>query len=81
MLITGLVNAGYLGPETTKCMRERKHQETRDGKKSYDAGPHSPEMQSLNKKFGALHGASTLVNLTGWVAMLWYGFYLGERLS
>ncbi|ETI21784.1 hypothetical protein G647_05853 [Cladophialophora carrionii CBS 160.54] len=81
MLISGLLNVVYLGPATTKCMRERKHQETRDGKKSYDPGPHSQEMQLLNKKFEYLHGASSLVNLMGWVAMLCYGFYLGDRLS
>ena len=81
MFVTSLVNLAYLGPATTKCMRERKHQETRDGKKSYDKGPHSQEMQMLNKKFEYLHGASTLVNLAGWFAMLWYGFYLGDRLD
>jgi hypothetical protein len=80
MLISGLLNVVYLGPATTKCMRERKHQETRDGKKSYDPGPHSQEMQLLNKKFEYLHGASSLVNLVGWIAMVWYGFYLGDRL-
>lgn len=80
VFVAGLVNAAYVGPLTTKTMRERKHQETKDGKKSYDAGPHSPEMQALNRKFGQLHGASTLVNLAGVVATLWYGFYLGDRL-
>ncbi|KAJ9602103.1 hypothetical protein H2200_013463 [Cladophialophora chaetospira] len=81
MLLTALLNVAYLGPATTKCMRQRKHQETRDGKKSYDPGPHSQEMQLLNKKFSYLHGASSLVNMIGWFAMVWYGFYLGDRLS
>jgi hypothetical protein len=80
MLISGLLNVLYLGPATTTCMRERKHQETRDGKKNYDPGPHSQEMQLLNKKFEYLHGASSLVNLVGWIAMVSYGFYLGDRL-
>jgi hypothetical protein len=61
-------------------MKERKHQETRDGKKSYDAGPHTTEMQRLNKKFGALHGVSSLLNLFAFIATIWYGFVLGERL-
>ncbi|KIW91050.1 uncharacterized protein Z519_07944 [Cladophialophora bantiana CBS 173.52] len=81
MLISGLVNMAYLGPATTKCMRDRKHQETRDGKKSYDPPPHSKEMQALNKRFEMLHGTSSLVNLMSWVGMIWYGFYLGDRIA
>jgi len=80
IFVAGLLNAAWIGPKTTKTMRERKHQETKDGKKSYDAGPHSPEMRALNKKFGQLHGASTLVNLAGVIATLWYGFSLADRL-
>lgn len=81
MLATGLINWLYVGPQTTEVMRLRKHQETRDEKKSYDKGPHSEEMQKLNKRFGMLHGVSTLVNLTGFVSMLWYGVLLGEGLK
>lgn len=77
----GVANALFIGPQTTKTMRLRKHQETKDGKKSYDAGPHSPEMQKLNRQFAQLHGASSLVNLLGVIATIWYGFYLGDRLS
>lgn len=80
MFVTALANLSYIGPQTTKIMRERKHQETRDGKKSYDSGPHSEEMQALNKKFGLMHGLSSLVNIVGCFATLWYGFYLAERL-
>ncbi|KAF2101398.1 hypothetical protein NA57DRAFT_35071 [Rhizodiscina lignyota] len=80
MLVTGLANWLWIGPETTRVMRERKHQETRDGKKAHDKGPQSPEMQKLNKSFMRLHGASTLVNLSGFVAMVAYGFTLGARL-
>ncbi|KAF2201821.1 hypothetical protein GQ43DRAFT_440246 [Delitschia confertaspora ATCC 74209] len=80
MFISGLVNWWVVGPATTKTMRERKHQETRDGKKSYDAPPHSKEMQALNKKFGMLHGVSSLVNLVAVVAEVWYAGVLGEGL-
>lgn len=79
--VCAAANLLYLGPQTTKVMRERKHQETRDGKKSHDAGPHSPEMERLNKRFFNLHGASSLVNLIGLVGTVWYGFYLGARLE
>lgn len=78
MLLTGVINMAYVGPQTTEVMKLRKHQETRDGKKSYDAGPHSEEMKQLNKRFGILHGVSSLVNLVGFLSMCWYGFVIGE---
>ncbi|KAI9801689.1 MAG: hypothetical protein M1833_002371 [Piccolia ochrophora] len=80
MFATSLVNWVALGPATTKVMRERKHQETRDGKKSYDAPPHSKEMMRLNRKFGMLHGASSAINMVGLLATVWYGVCLSERM-
>ncbi|KAH7082396.1 hypothetical protein FB567DRAFT_500360 [Paraphoma chrysanthemicola] len=81
MLVTAVFNLVYAGPKTTEIMQVRKHQETRDGKKSWDAGPHSPEMQALNKQFAILHSVSSFVNLVGLGAMIWYGAVLGEGLS
>jgi len=81
MLVTAVLNLVYVGPQTTEVMRLRKHQETRDGKKSYDAGPHSAEMQQLNKRFGVLHGVSSMVNMVGFGAMVWYGGVLGEGMK
>ncbi|PVH96769.1 hypothetical protein DM02DRAFT_616990 [Periconia macrospinosa] len=83
MLVSGVVNMVYVGPKTTEIMKLRKHQETKDGRKSYDKGPepHSAEMQRLNKAFGMLHGISSLVNLVGFLSMCWYGVLLGEGLS
>lgn len=78
--ICAAANMVLIGPATTKCMRERKHQETRDGKKSYDAGPHSAEMQRLNRRFGVLHGASSLTNMFAVIATVVYGITLGNRL-
>ncbi len=80
ILVTALANKLYIQPETVKCMRERKHQETRDGKKSYDPPPHSDPMQALNKKFMYLHSSSALVNIFGCIATVWYGFTLAERM-
>jgi len=80
MLVTGVLNLVYVGPQTTEVMRLRKHQETRDGKKSYDKGPHSKEMEALNSRFSTLHGVSSLVNLVGFLGMCWYGVLLGEAL-
>ncbi|KAK5031735.1 hypothetical protein LTS07_004355 [Exophiala sideris] len=81
MLATAAANLIYLGPVTTQTMKERKHQETRDGKKSYDPPPHSKQMQALNERFSRLHGASSLVNVVSLGAAIWYGFYLAERIS
>ncbi|KAF2275527.1 uncharacterized protein EI97DRAFT_434356 [Westerdykella ornata] len=81
LFLTGAVNFLFIGPATTQVMQERKKQETRDGKKSYDKGPHSSEMEALNRKFGMLHGVSSLVNLVGIMGMVWYAFVLGEGLD
>jgi hypothetical protein len=81
MTALGAINYVVLGPWTTKVMRERKHQETRDGKK-YDAeGPRSERMEELNRTFSALHGASSLVNLADYLLMMYYGFVLAERVT
>lgn len=55
--------------------------ETRDGKKYYDNGPHSKEMERLNKAFSRMHGLSALTNLVGLGVTVWYGFLLAERLQ
>jgi len=81
MFLTALANLVYVGPETTRVMGMRKHQETRDGKKSYDGGPHSQEMERLNRQFGLLHGVSTMVNLAGLGAMVWYAGLLGQWMN
>jgi hypothetical protein len=54
--------------------------ETRDGKKSYDSPPHSKEMIRMNTAFARMHGASSLLNLLGLLATMWYGVVLAERL-
>lgn len=70
----GALNWALIGPATTAVMRERKRQETRDGRRSYDPPPHSKAMQELNSRFARLHGASTLINLAAVVATLGYAF-------
>ncbi|MCJ1261899.1 hypothetical protein MMC22_001768 [Lobaria immixta] len=76
-----VANLVVLGPATTKIMRERKHQETRDGKKSHDSPPHSKEMMRLNKAFGRTHGASALMNLASMLVTMWYGAELATRFQ
>lgn len=80
IFVTSLANMVAVGPATTKCMRDRKSQEYKDGKKSYDAPPHSADMENLNKQFSVLHGVSSSLNMVGCIATVWYGFYLGERM-
>ena len=81
MFVGGLVNLVVVGPATTEVMKQRKHQETRDGKKYYDPGPKSEEMQKLNKSFGILHGVSSLVNLVAVITCIAYGWSLGNRIA
>lgn len=99
MFLTGLANMAWIGPATTKTMRDRKSQgkhlwkrsgvqvadilrtERKDGKKSYDPAPHSQEMLKLNKKFGKLHGYSSVLNLVTFVATIIYGIQLSKRIE
>ena len=80
MTICGMINWLFVGPMTTKTMRLRKWQETKDGKKYYDQGPHSDDMKKLNKEFAVLHGISSLVNLVEIILTIAYGVILSERL-
>lgn len=57
------------------------HVETRDGKRSYDPAPHSKEMVALNKRFGRIHGMSSLVNMVSFIATIYYGAVLSKRLE
>ncbi|KAN0114965.1 protein of unknown function (DUF4149) domain containing protein [Hyaloscypha variabilis] len=81
IFITGLANWAYFGPATTRVMRERKHQETKDGKKYHDPGPHSTKMQQLNSSFNTMHSLSALLNLAGYVSTCFYGFSLASRIQ
>jgi hypothetical protein len=96
MGITGAINLLVLLPMTVDIIKKRRgqgmlryHQFTksilkfivkRDGKEYYAEGPHSDEMKALNKKFGMLHGISSLLNLATFVAAIGYGFTLGGRV-
>ncbi|KAK6424674.1 hypothetical protein LTR95_016363 [Oleoguttula sp. CCFEE 5521] len=80
MFLTSAVNLVWFGPATTKILRERKHQETRDGKRYWDKGDHSVEMTKLNKNFNILHGIASATNLVGTFAALYYGAVLAERI-
>ncbi|KAF4983217.1 hypothetical protein FZEAL_1320 [Fusarium zealandicum] len=80
MAVTGALNLTILLPLTTETMKQRRGQVKRDGKEWYAEGPHSDEMKALNKKFGIVHGISSLVNLATFFALVAYGFTLGGRV-
>ncbi|KAK3379377.1 hypothetical protein B0T24DRAFT_611611 [Lasiosphaeria ovina] len=81
VFLTGLANLAVVGPATTQCMDERRLLQKKDGKKSYDAPPHSKQMEALNKKFSILHGVSSLLNLVSFIASVVYGFTLSSWLD
>jgi p-aminobenzoyl-glutamate transporter AbgT len=81
MCASGFINLVVLLPMVTKVMKERRGQGKRDGKEWDTTGNHSQEMRALNKKFGILHGVSSLLNLTTFIAALAYGFTLGARVQ
>ncbi|KAL6713445.1 hypothetical protein ACLMJK_008910 [Lecanora helva] len=81
IFLMNVSNLVWAGPVTTRIMKERKHQETRDGKKYYDEGPKSKEMERLNKAFTRMHSFSAITNLIGLGITVWYGVLLSERLQ
>jgi Domain of unknown function (DUF4149) len=81
MFVTAVANLAVVLPATRECMEERRVQEKKDGKRSWDAPPHSQEMLALNKRFGMLHGISSLLNLTTFIATIVYGVTLSSRIE
>ncbi|PHH80203.1 hypothetical protein CDD82_1916 [Ophiocordyceps australis] len=81
MFVSGLANLAVLLPATVDVMKQRRGQVKRDGKDWWSEGPHSEEMRALNKKFGMLHGISSLLNLGTFAAAVAYGFTLGARIQ
>lgn len=68
-LVSSLINSLFLEPAATSVMFERyalEKQNKRD----------APEYKQLAKKFGGLHGASSLVNLVAVVGGFVHAYYL-----
>ncbi|KAI0907967.1 hypothetical protein F4823DRAFT_625938 [Ustulina deusta] len=78
--VTGLTNLVYFLPETNKVTAQRRQQEVKDGKQSRDKTTQSKELKTLNKKFGKLHGYSSLFNLITFIATVVYGVHLSARI-
>ncbi|TQV99916.1 hypothetical protein V2A60_005336 [Cordyceps javanica] len=80
MFVSGILNLLVLLPASRKVMKQRQGQAKRDGKQWHEEGPHSDEMRVLSKRFGMLHGISSLLNLVTFIGSVTYGFTLGARL-
>ncbi|CAM6088933.1 unnamed protein product [Calypogeia fissa] len=87
-LVFTLTNLLVMEPVTTKLMRERHKAEKEDGistepgvnrKKEIEKA--GPKLRAINKKFGALHGISSLLNLFAFWGLLVHVAYLGSRLA
>ncbi|GAA5868222.1 hypothetical protein JCM8547_002279 [Rhodosporidiobolus lusitaniae] len=76
MLASAAFNEFVVGPWTTKVMQRRHRKEKIEGKDYSDASA-SSEMKALNKTFGKLHGASSLLNLTYLVAIAVHAAHVG----
>jgi hypothetical protein len=71
------INLLVVGPLTSKVMFERHKQEKSEGKTYSEAGI-SDEMRALNKRFGMLHGISSLLNLQAVLALGFHGLWIGN---
>ncbi|KAK8143965.1 hypothetical protein G3M48_006509 [Beauveria asiatica] len=80
MFVSGALNLAVLLPASKEVMKQRQGQVKRDGKQWYEEGPHSDEMKALSKRFGILHGISSLLNLAVFIGSVTYGFTLAARI-
>ncbi|KAL7421195.1 hypothetical protein Q5752_004080 [Cryptotrichosporon argae] len=71
-LVPSLANWLVVGPAATKTMFERHRLERLEGKE-YDAPAPSEPMAKLNRRFSALHGAASALNLLSGLALAGLG--------
>lgn len=60
-----------------RVMFQRHKLEKEEGKVYNDAGV-SDKMKALNRKFGMLHGWSSLLNLDAVIALIFHGLWIGR---
>ncbi|KAJ3555858.1 hypothetical protein NP233_g12107 [Leucocoprinus birnbaumii] len=70
-------NYFIIGPMTSRTMFQRHKLEKEEGKQYSDPGV-SNEMKALNRRFGALHGISSLANLSAVIALGFHGLWIGS---
>ncbi|GLB36463.1 putative protein with domain of unknown function (DUF4149) [Lyophyllum shimeji] len=77
VLLCQCVNYFVIGPLTSKTMFERHKLEKDEGKAYNDPGV-SAKMKALNRRFGMLHGVSSLANLAAVIALGFHGLWIGN---
>jgi len=70
-------NYFVVGPLTSKTMFQRQKLEKEEGK-TYNEPGVSAEMKALNRRFGMLHGISSLANLGAIIALGFHGLWIGN---
>ncbi|KAF5375175.1 hypothetical protein D9758_000046 [Tetrapyrgos nigripes] len=65
-----------IGPMTSKTMFQRQKLEKSEGK-NYNEVSVSEEMKVLNRRFGILHGISSMLNLWAVLALIFHGLWVG----
>ncbi|KAL4243199.1 TMEM205-like domain-containing protein [Abortiporus biennis] len=78
VIIAQIANQFVIGPLVSKTMFQRHKLEKAEGK-SYNEEGVSAEMKALNKKFGALHGYSSIANLTAFLGLAFHGLWIGNK--
>jgi len=78
VIVSHAFNYFIVGPLTSKTMFQRHKLEKEEGK-AYNEFGVSEEMKSLNKKFGMLHGISSLANMGSFIALGFHGLWIGNR--
>ncbi|SJL05861.1 uncharacterized protein ARMOST_09197 [Armillaria ostoyae] len=69
-------NYFVVGPLTSKTMFQRHKLEKEEGK-AYNEPGVSEDMKTLNRRFGYLHGISSLANLYAVIALGFHGLWIG----
>ncbi|EIN13652.1 hypothetical protein PUNSTDRAFT_117368 [Punctularia strigosozonata HHB-11173 SS5] len=77
VLVNQTINQLVVGPLTSRTMFQR-HKLEKDEGKNYNDPAASDAMKALNRKFGMLHGVSSLCNLGANLALIFHGLWLGH---
>jgi len=75
-VLTQAINYFVIGPLTSKTMLLRHKLEKAEGK-TYNEPGVSDKMKALNRRFGMLHGISSLANLGAVIALGFHGLWIG----
>ncbi|KAJ7293199.1 hypothetical protein C8J57DRAFT_1268387 [Mycena rebaudengoi] len=77
IILSQASNYFIVGPLTSKTMFQRMKLEKEEGKTYSEPGV-SAQMKALNRRFGMLHGVSSLANLGAVLALGFHGLWIGN---